>query len=465
MGHPIEIVKTSPDHSFVFDEASLTRLLNQDDLKDRRLIIVSMAGPFDRSKDLLLNFFLRYVNCQYKLKNGSEEWMGDEMQPLEGVSWQNNDKKIGIQIWSEVFKTELPNGEKIAIVLMNSQGFFGCHSITDHQSASVFALTTKLSSMQLFFLPECIRKKNLQQLHFIMEYVELAENQFRDTFGQRLKFLVRDWPYPHEYKYGAEGGRDYLLHTFGYSNIQDQELICLKEKLDSYFSEYSCFLMPHSGYQIAQNIKLNGLLSEIRNDCKQVIKNLVPKLLAPENLDINKIGPSIVTASSLLEHFKNGIHFYRNLDLLKIRNILAIKYNLPAMLNAVDMYEASMNTFCGPNLPYLKNERFQLAHDVCYNQAIQYFEKEKKLGYDDESDRMLKEAIDEKFEAFNDSNQDKFCERILCDKSVILIVLSIILCIIFFIVRAQEKVDSDDTSQFPLVNFKYKKYPSFKSIS
>ncbi|KAL7307950.1 hypothetical protein TKK_0000042 [Trichogramma kaykai] len=76
---------------------------------------------------------------------------------------------------------------------------------------------------------------------------------------------------------------------------------------------------------------------------------------------------------------------------------------------------------------------------------------------------MLKEAIDEKFEAFKDSNQHKLCKRILCDKSVILIILSIILCIIFFIVRAQEKVDSDDTSQFQLVNFEYKKYPSFKS--
>ncbi|KAL7307949.1 hypothetical protein TKK_0000041 [Trichogramma kaykai] len=157
------------------------------------------------------------------------------------------------------------------------------------------------------------------------------------------------------------------IQTF---KIQDQELICLKEKLDSYFSEYSYFLMPHTGYQIAQNIKLNGLLSEIRNDRKQQIINFVPKLLAPENLDINKIGPSIVTASSLFEHFKNGIQFYRNLDLLNIRNILVIKYNLPAMLNAVDMYEELMNTFCGPNLPYLKNERFQSAHDVCYNQAI-----------------------------------------------------------------------------------------------
>ncbi|CAB0042098.1 unnamed protein product [Trichogramma brassicae] len=65
MGHPIEIVKTSPNHSsIVLDEESLTRILTQDDMKDRHLIIVSMSGYFDRSKDLMLNFFLRYMNSQ-----------------------------------------------------------------------------------------------------------------------------------------------------------------------------------------------------------------------------------------------------------------------------------------------------------------------------------------------------------------------------------------------------------------
>uniref|UniRef100_A0ABD2VU74 Guanylate-binding protein N-terminal domain-containing protein n=1 Tax=Trichogramma kaykai TaxID=54128 RepID=A0ABD2VU74_9HYME len=239
-----------------------------------------------------------------------------------------------------------------------------------------------------FFLPECIRKKNLQQLHFIMEYVELAENQSSDKIGQKLKILVRDWPYPHEYKYGTEGGRDYLLHTFGDSKIQDQELIRLKEKLDSYFSEYSCFLMQHVGYKTTQNIQLNDFLSEMRNDYKQQIKNLVPMLLVQDNLDTKKIG-LMFTPATLLENFKNCVKSYQGLDFMNVKKSLNVKYNLPAMQKAEEKYEDLMNTFCGPEKSYLTHERFQLAHDTCSVQAIEYFKKEKKLAFDEESDRML----------------------------------------------------------------------------
>ncbi|XP_023316014.1 atlastin-like [Trichogramma pretiosum] len=407
MGHPIEIVKTSPNHSsIVLDEESLIRILTQDDMEDRRLIIVSMSGYFDRSKDLMLNFFLRYMNSQYKLENRSKDWMSDEMQPLEGASWENYNTEIGIQLWSEAFKTELTNGEKVAILLMNTKGFFDCDSIMDHLSASALALTTTLSSMQLFFLPECMRKKFLQHLHFVIEYAKLPHENVNRILFQRLKFLIRDWPYPHEYKYGNEGGRDYLLQTFGNANIQDPELLCLKEKLESNFSEYSCFLMPHFVSNPAQDIKVNGLLSDLRNDYKQQIKNLVPMLLARENLDTKKIDLKY-TAATLLEDFKKGVKFYQELDYILFKNSLNTKYNATATRQAVVEYENLMNTFCGPKKSYLKNKKFQSAHDICYKQAIQYFEKEKKLGYNDEADKIFKLLIDLKYKEFKSKNDDK----------------------------------------------------------
>ncbi|KAL7286182.1 hypothetical protein TKK_0019550 [Trichogramma kaykai] len=382
MGHPIEIVKTSPNHSsIVLDEESLTRILTQDDMEDRRLIIVSMSGYFDKSKDLMLNFFLRYMNSQYKLENRSKDWMSDEIQPLEGASWENYNMEIGIQLWSEAFKTELTNGEKVAILLMNTKGFFDCDSIMDHLSASALALTTTLSSMQLFFLPECMRKKCLQHLHFVIEYAKLPHKNVNRILFQRLKFLIRDWPYPHEYKYGNEGGRDYLLQTFGNANIQDPELLCLKEKLESNFSEYSCFLMPHSVSKPAQDIKINGLLSDLRNDYKQQIKNLVPMLLAPENLDTKKIDPKY-TAATLLENFKKGVKFYQELDYILFKNSLNIKYNATATRKAVHMTFATIKQFNA-------------------------LKKKKKLGYNDETNRIFQLLIDLKYKEFKSKNDDK----------------------------------------------------------
>jgi atlastin len=48
-------------------------------------------------------------------KQGSPDWMGSEDEPLEGFSWRGGSERdtTGILIWSEVFVTDLPNGEQV----------------------------------------------------------------------------------------------------------------------------------------------------------------------------------------------------------------------------------------------------------------------------------------------------------------------------------------------------------------
>lgn len=58
---PIQIVKTEDDHTFVLDENTLTQVLLQDHIKDRFVVVVSVAGAFRKGKSFLLDFFLRYL--------------------------------------------------------------------------------------------------------------------------------------------------------------------------------------------------------------------------------------------------------------------------------------------------------------------------------------------------------------------------------------------------------------------
>lgn len=58
---PIQIVTTEDDHTFVLDEDTLTEVLLQDDIKDRFVVVVSVAGAFRKGKSFLLDFFLRYL--------------------------------------------------------------------------------------------------------------------------------------------------------------------------------------------------------------------------------------------------------------------------------------------------------------------------------------------------------------------------------------------------------------------
>lgn len=58
---PIQIVTTEDDHTFVLDEDTLTEVLLQDHIKDRFVVVVSVAGAFRKGKSFLLDFFLRYL--------------------------------------------------------------------------------------------------------------------------------------------------------------------------------------------------------------------------------------------------------------------------------------------------------------------------------------------------------------------------------------------------------------------
>lgn len=61
-GRPVQVVLAHPDHTFELDEAALSEILLDDDVKDRSVVVVSVAGAFRKGKSFLLDFFLRYMN-------------------------------------------------------------------------------------------------------------------------------------------------------------------------------------------------------------------------------------------------------------------------------------------------------------------------------------------------------------------------------------------------------------------
>lgn len=63
-GRPIQIILAHPDHTFELDEDALAKILLQDEIKDRSVVVVSVAGAFRKGKSFLLDFFLRYMNSK-----------------------------------------------------------------------------------------------------------------------------------------------------------------------------------------------------------------------------------------------------------------------------------------------------------------------------------------------------------------------------------------------------------------
>lgn len=62
---PIQIV-TPVNRSFQLELDELKYILEADNIKDRHVVVVSIAGAYRKGKSFMLNFFLKYLYAQVK---------------------------------------------------------------------------------------------------------------------------------------------------------------------------------------------------------------------------------------------------------------------------------------------------------------------------------------------------------------------------------------------------------------
>lgn len=384
--HAIQIVQMPEPHTFVLDEDALGDILLQDHLKDRFVCVVSVAGAFRKGKSFLLDFFLRYMYAKYHHHNikpvsstdsiaGAastaptgidESWLGGDDVPLAGFSWRGGSERetTGILMWSDIFVHDYANGQKVAVMLLDTQGTFDSQS-TVRDCATVFALSTMLSSVQIFNLSQNIQEDDLQHLHLFTEYGRLALAESGVKPFQRLQFLVRDWSYPYEAEYGPIGGQKLLQKRLQVSEHQHPELQSLRTHIASCFDEIACFLMPHPGLSVATSPTFDGRLSDIDAGFKQSLRALVPMLLAPENLIVKQIGGQKVRVREMIQYFKSYIAIYQGNELPEPKSMLqatAEANNLTAMSAAKDLYASLMEEVCGGVRPYLSAGHLEAEH-------------------------------------------------------------------------------------------------------
>ncbi|KAH6923484.1 hypothetical protein HPB50_001737 [Hyalomma asiaticum] len=258
----VKIVNFTNGDSVEFNEPGLDSILLADHVKDLPVVVVSVAGEFRQGKSFLLNFFLRY------LKNkGRPNWMGDKSTPLRGFEWRAGRERhtTGILLWKEAFVMTNSRGEKVAVLLMDTQGTFDRKS-TQRESSTIFSLSVLTSSVQIYNIMRNIGENHLQHLQFFAEYGRLAQ-QGTGTPFQKLLFLVRDWPKSFGDGYGAEGGRELLKECLEITKEQKDDQRFLREWIRSSFSKIGCFLMPAPGDK-----ELEENFSRIFKEEKQVIE-------------------------------------------------------------------------------------------------------------------------------------------------------------------------------------------------
>lgn len=429
-GRPIQIVNVDPEtREFVLDEDALASILLSDKCKDRPVSVVSIAGDFRKGKSFLLNFLLRYL---YARGVNPDTWLQDRDVPLKGFSWRGGADRdtTGILMWSEPFIVPLEGRrsggpKEAAVLLMDTQGAFDSE-YTVKDSATVFALSTMTSSVQVFNVLHNLQEDNLQVLQTFTEYGRLAMEESEETPFQNLIFLVRDWSFAYEHEYGLTGGEQLLDKKLIINERQPLQLQRVRKHIRSCFNSISCFLMPHPGKTVATNPKFDGRLSDIDEDFLEQLQVFVPLLLSPKKLVVKQIGGSDVTGRQLLEYFKVYINIFKGETMPEPKSMLeatAEANNRAAVALARDHYSTSMEQICGGNMPFIHPKELEKRHNEVFASSIEVFEKTRKMGGREYSEAYLSElrdAIAEAWTHFDAQNNSKNVFSLLGAPAVLL---------------------------------------------
>lgn len=60
----IQIIEPTKDHKFLLKINELEQILNANEIRDRHIVIISIAGGCRQGKSFILNFFLEYLRAQ-----------------------------------------------------------------------------------------------------------------------------------------------------------------------------------------------------------------------------------------------------------------------------------------------------------------------------------------------------------------------------------------------------------------
>lgn len=410
-GEPVQIL-LEKDNTFELDEDPLKRILLAERVKDKPVVVVSVAGASRMGKSFLLNFFVRYMRSSDK-----NNWLGDPSVPLTGFSWSggSDGNTRGIWIWDEVFLVTSPQGEQVAVILMDTQGSFDRES-TVQECTTIFALSTLCSSVQVYNLFHNILRNDLQNLEYFTHYGRLAQEGQQCLTGtpfQKLLFLVRDWRCPDEAPYGAEGGRKFIEKCLKVSEKDPEELRDMKRRIKSCFKECGCFLMPHPGEKVDTAGKFDGRLSDIKETFKLQLQQLLPSLLAADKLLVKEVNGQKITCELLMDYIKAYVEIFKSGKLPQIESTLKVTAkvnNFHAMDAAMGRYKDAMKKVCNEAQGYLPFLTLAGYHMQNKRLAITLFVQTKKMGGKEFSEgflHRLEEDIEQAFSDFVRRNEEK----------------------------------------------------------
>ncbi|VDD97691.1 unnamed protein product [Enterobius vermicularis] len=266
-GYAVNILKKSENGNWDPDEEVLQKILMSEKVKDKKVMVLSIAGPSRSGKSFLLNFLLEAASAVEQGR--SCEGMMELTNLASGFSWRGGSTRetSGITMWSKPFLLRSVEGEEIAVLLIDTEGFFDAQS-TSADCARIFGLSNLISSIQIYNLSRGLQLDFLKQV---------------EIFGE----------------YGSYAKTEKKAKPFQQSSPEIQETC---KNIEQCFESSSCFLMPYPGRDVAE---AEECTSSIVIDKEFLIRteSLVNELFSGKYLKVKEVAGCKVTCKELFKFF------------------------------------------------------------------------------------------------------------------------------------------------------------------
>lgn len=252
-----------------------------------------------------------------------KDWIGHNDEPMKGFNWRGGKDRetIGIWMWSDIFTHNFRNGEKVAIILMDTQGIFD-NKTSFKECISIFAISMLLSSVLCYNVMRQVKESDLTNLQLFTEYARFAMNDMEDRPFQKLLFVVRDWPSPCDHDFGSS--KKYADDLFTKNDEQTTEQHELRDEIVKSFDDIDAFLMPYPGNDVAQQSGDASKNIDMDPDFVNCVKILTEKVFAPENLIRKTVGGEALHAANFIRYLKEYVNVFSGTELPEPQTVLEV---------------------------------------------------------------------------------------------------------------------------------------------
>ncbi|XP_043207001.1 atlastin-2-like [Amphibalanus amphitrite] len=332
-----------------------------DDVADKPVAVISVAGAFRTGKSFLLSAMSRYLAAEDKkqwrdVKKGSFTWSNGADSHTNGM-FISPPKTI-----------TLDSGEEAVLFLLDTQGLFDDDS-NMADATNIFALSTLLSSKAVFNLPNNLKSDDLDHLQLFAEIGRMARDRSNRTAFQNLLFLIRDWDHPATHPFGKQGGDALVKRRLRSDKVDlDQR----RQHIEGCFANIEGFLMPHPGKAVARSSDFSD--DDMDEEFATHLDELLTLLLSPDKIPLKMNGNRPVTCGELATLIRMYAELFQSGKLPEPKGILetvAEAYNTAAVDAELNNYVRNMNELLAEDAPLLTEEVLRKKHSEEKSAAVE----------------------------------------------------------------------------------------------